>query len=74
MLSDVTQTGGAQEGVDYRVSQHVSVAMAGEPRLAFKLDSAQHQTATFPEAVDIETYPDAHLAACFSFDYGPPDR
>ncbi len=45
VLPDVAEAGCAQQRVDDRVGQDVSVGVAGQPQLGLDLDPAEHQSA-----------------------------
>jgi hypothetical protein len=42
MLSDVTESGGAQQGVDYGVGQNIAVAVTGQTAVVRNGHAAQH--------------------------------
>ena len=54
--------GGAEQGVDHRVGEHVGVGVAGEAALVLDLDPAEDQPAALGEAVAVVADPDAHPA------------
>ena len=53
VLAEVAQGGGAEQGVDDRVRQHVGVGVALEPELGLERDAADHQRPAGDEAVRV---------------------
>ena len=52
--------GGAEQGVDHGVGEHVGVGVAGEAARVLDLDPAEDQAAALGEAVAVVADPDAH--------------
>ena len=58
--ADVAHAGGAEQGVDHRVGEHVGVGVAGEAALVLDLDPAEDQAPPLGEAVAVVADADAH--------------
>src|SRR6266480_2725587 len=58
--ADVTQAGCAEERVDHRVSQHVSVGVAVQPGRVLYAHAAKHQRTPRHERVDVVSDADPH--------------
>ncbi len=58
--ADVAAAGGAEQGVDHGVGEHVGVGVAGEAARVLDLDPAEDQAAPRGEAVAVVADPDAH--------------
>ena len=58
--ADVAAAGGAEQGVDHRVGEHVGVGVAGEAARVLDLDPAEDEPAALGEAVAVVADPDAH--------------
>jgi hypothetical protein len=53
-MADVAQPGGAEQGVDHGVGEHVGVGVPVEAELVGDLDPAEQQRPALDEAVGVE--------------------
>ena len=58
--ADVALAGGAEQGVDHGVGEHVGVGVPGEAARVIDLDPAEDEAAPLGEAVAVVADPDAH--------------
>lgn len=61
MLAEITEIGGAEQGIADGMAQHISIRVAGEAGFMLDFNAAENQLAAGGERVDIVSETDAQL-------------
>jgi hypothetical protein len=56
VCADVSKGVGSQQGIAYRVTEHIRIRMPEQSFLKWDLDAAEHELSPFGQSMDVVAY------------------